>query len=213
MEVVPLGDSAIIVRLESGPNETSAVLHAMRTLQNAKLRGVIEIAPAYNTLGVFYDAAEVGFAELTHEIEAAAAGAITRDTAADSRVIEIPVRYGGDFGPDLAHVAAHAAMSDEEVVRRHTAAEYLVSCVGFMPGFPYLIGLPNKLSTPRRATPRTHVPAGSVAIGGSQTGIYPTASPGGWNLIGRTDLSLFDPQREPPALLQAGDRVRFRALE
>lgn len=124
------------------------------------------------------------------------------------RVVEIPVRYDG---PDLADVAAHGRLSADEVVRRHTAAEYVVYFIGFQPGFAYLGGLDEALHTPRRAEPRTAVPAGSVGIGGAQTGIYPLATPGGWQLIGRTALALFDPHAEPPTLLAPGDRVRFVA--
>jgi inhibitor of KinA len=122
------------------------------------------------------------------------------------------VCYEGEFAPDLAEVAHHAGLSPDEVAQRHAAAAYRVGCVGFMPGFPYLTGLPPELATPRRAIPRREVAAGSVAIGGSQTGIYPSVSPGGWNVIGRTPLRLFDVTRQPPALLRAGDAVRFRAI-
>ena len=114
--------------------------------------------------------------------------------------------------PDLDAVAQHTALSPEEIVRRHADASYRVSCVGFTPGFPYLSGLPPELATPRRASPRKEIPAGAVAIGGTQTGIYPRKSPGGWNIIGRTPLRLFDVERNPPALFHAGDRVRFRKI-
>jgi inhibitor of KinA len=127
-------------------------------------------------------------------------------------VVEIPVCYEGDFGPDMADVVAHTGRSSNEIVRLHAGANYLVQCVGFTPGFPFLSGLPRELATPRRPTPRTQVPAGSVAIGGRQTGIYPLASPGGWNLIGRTPLRLFDSASPSPVFLQVGDRVRFRAI-
>lgn len=128
------------------------------------------------------------------------------------REIVIPVCYGDEFGPDLLEVAAHAGITHHEVVARHTATEYTVAMLGFAPGFPYLLGLDPALHVPRRANPRTRVPAGSVAIGGAQTGIYPRELPGGWHLIGRTPLTLFDPDRKPPCLLAPGDRVRFRAI-
>jgi KipI family sensor histidine kinase inhibitor len=124
------------------------------------------------------------------------------------RQVDIPVRYDG---PDLDHVAAHCGLSANEVVQRHTAAEYVVYFLGFQPGFAYLGGLDEALHTPRRAEPRLSVPAGSIGIGGAQTGIYPLATPGGWQLIGHTDMPLFDPQAEPPTLLAPGDRVRFVA--
>ena len=127
----------------------------------------------------------------------------------EGRDIEIPVAYGGEHGPDLADVAAHTGLSAAEVVRRHAAAEYVVYLLGFLPGFAFLGGLPTALATPRRAVPRTAVPAGSVGIGGEQTGIYPLRSPGGWHLIGRTEVALFDPLAASPTLLRPGDRVRF----
>jgi len=126
-----------------------------------------------------------------------------------ARTIEIPVQYGGESGPDLEDVARHAGMAAERVVEIFSAADYLVYFVGFATCFPYLGGLAPELAMPRLATPRKHVPAGSVAIGGAQAGIYPLASPGGWRLIGRTALPLFDPAGEPPPLLRMGDRVRF----
>jgi inhibitor of KinA len=129
--------------------------------------------------------------------------------ATEARTIEIPVRYGGEFGPDLEDVARHTGLAPAEVIRLHSGGSYLVYFLGFSPGFPYLGGMPPELATPRLAAPRKRVPAGSVCIGGSQTGVYPVESPGGWRIIGRTALRLFDPQAVPPALLRAGDSVRF----
>lgn len=129
------------------------------------------------------------------------------------RVVEIPVCYGGEYGFDLDAVAEHVRLSRDDVIARHAAAEYAVAMLGFAPGFPYLLGLDPALQMPRRATPRTRVPAGSVAIGGAQTGIYPRELPGGWHLVGRTPRILFDAQRDPPCLLAPGDRVRFRVID
>lgn len=129
------------------------------------------------------------------------------------RVVEIPVCYGGEYGLDLDAVAERARLSRDDVIARHAAAEYVVAMLGFAPGFPYLLGLDPALQMPRRATPRTRVPAGSVAIGGEQTGIYPRELPGGWHLVGRTPVVLFDARRDPPCLLAPGDRVRFRAID
>ena len=139
-------------------------------------------------------------------------GRRVRTTRSDVRLAEIPVCYDPEFAPDLDEVARHAQISTKEVVDLHSTTEYRVACIGFVPGFPFLAGLPKKLATPRRDVPRKEIPAGSVGVGGAQTGIYPLRSPGGWNLIGRTPLRLFDPTKNPPALLQAGDRVRFRAI-
>ncbi len=127
----------------------------------------------------------------------------------ESREISIPVIYGGEAGPDLGDVARHSGLSEKQVVELHSSVEYMVWFLGFQPGFPYFGGLPEQLAMPRRAEPRVLVPAGSVGIGGSQTGIYPLATPGGWQLLGRTPLALFDPKREEPVLLRSGDRVRF----
>ena len=131
---------------------------------------------------------------------------------APARIVEIPVCYGGEYGPDIGDVAARAGLGEGAVAARHAAASYRVAMLGFSPGFPFLLGLPPELACPRRDTPRASVPAGSVGIAGAQTGVYPLESPGGWRIIGRTPLALFDVLREPPALLQPGDRVRFVAI-
>jgi len=128
------------------------------------------------------------------------------------RLTEIPVCYDAEFGIDLDRVAEQTKLSEREIVDLHSTCEYRVACIGFVPGFTFLAGLPRNLATPRRDVPRKEIPAGSVGIGGAQTGIYPLRSPGGWNLIGRTPLKLFDPAKDPPTLLCPGDRVRFRAI-
>jgi inhibitor of KinA len=218
MRIESLGDSALLVRVaeEFDAGESlDTVLRAARRLEGAAIPGVIELAPAYTTIGVFYDPARTGgFDELTAAIERALQTSLesARPRAAGASVIEVPVCYEDDFAPDLGDVARHASLSEQEVVLRHANASYRVACVGFTPGFPYLSGLPAELATPRRATPRTEVPPGSVAIGGTQTGIYPSKSPGGWNIIGRTPLRLFEVQRESPAFFHAGDHVRFRQI-
>jgi KipI family sensor histidine kinase inhibitor len=170
--------------------------------------GVVNLQPAYASLLVSYDPRRVGAEDVrtavTGKVEAAGDAPLP-----DPRQVDIPVCYGGDSGPDLEEVAAACGLDPGEVVREHAAGDYVVYFLGFSPGFPYLGGLSPRIATPRRATPRKRVPAGSVAIGGSQTGIYPLASPGGWQLIGRTPLALFDAGRTPPALLALGDRVRF----
>src|SRR6266480_14582 len=231
MEIVPLGDSALIVRVreefEDAPEETlNEVLHAFEELRSASIPGVIGLAPAYTSVAVFFDPLQVAKAsgqpdrafdwlkERVRRVMAAAANRgkrrRTKRNIQDS--VEIPVCYESEFAPDLDDVARHAQISREEVVDLHSVAEYRVACIGFVPGFPFLAGLPKKLATPRRDTPRKEIPPGSVGIGGAQTGIYPLRSPGGWNLIGRTPLTLFNPKKNPPAPLRSGDRVRFRAI-
>lgn len=228
MEIMPLGDSALIVRVrdrfEDAPEETlDTVLRAFQQLRTAAIPGVIELAPSYTNVAVFFDPITVTktietsdklFDWLMTRIRAAVAGGADpgRKTRSASRTVEIPVCYDPEFALDLDHVAQTAELSPNEVIRLHSAAEYRVACIGFVPGFPFLTGLPKKLATPRRDLPRKEIPPGSVGIGGAQTGIYPLRSPGGWNLIGRTPLRLFDPERNPPVLLRAGEPVRFRKI-
>lgn len=171
--------------------------------------GVVDAYPGMNSLTVLFDdeADPAGLeASLKRAWEQGEGG---ESGNASGRIVEIPVRYGGDDGPDLADVAAHTGLTPDEVVRRHSAGTYTVYFLGFQPGFAYLGGLDPALATPRRAEPRLAVPAGAVGIGGEQTGVYPAAAPGGWQLIGRTELALFEPERDPPSLLAPGDTVRF----
>lgn len=225
MEITPLGDSALIVRVRDTSDDVDgeslrAVLDTLRKIESAQIPGVIELAPAYTTIGVFFDPWQVAsagadpgaiFDWMAEQIRQAVSRKM-KSAKVTARVIKIPVCYDSEFALDLNEVAQHAGLSAKEVVDLHHAVEYRVSCVGFTPGFPFLSGFPKKLATPRRATPRKEIPAGSVAIGGAQTGIYPIKSPGGWNVIGRTPMQLFDPQKNPPALLRVGDRVRIRSI-
>jgi inhibitor of KinA len=218
MRIEPLGDSALLVRMtDRFDPETSlnAVLAAAHQLEAAAIPGVIELAPAYTTIGVFFDPARSGrFGEFKTIIEHALQTSLepARPRAGGGTVIEVPVCFENEFAPDLGEVAQHVGLSSDEVIQRYLDATYRVNCVGFTPGFPYLSGLPPELATPRRASPRREVPASAVAIGGTQTGIYPRKSPGGWNIIGRTPLRLFEVERESPALFHAGDQVRFRQI-
>jgi inhibitor of KinA len=225
MRIEPLGDSALLVRVveEFHPEKSlDAVLRGVHALERAAIPGVTELAPAYTTIGVFFDPARIArddgessaFEALETRIEHAikTASKPGRFWTAATPVIEVPVCYEAEFAPDLAAVAEHAGLSQDEVIQRHSSASYRVTCVGFTPGFPYLSGLPTELATTRRATPRKEIPAGAVAIGGTQTGIYPRKSPGGWNIIGRTPLRLFDVERNPPSLFRAGDHIRFRKI-
>ncbi|MBO4122224.1 5-oxoprolinase subunit PxpB [Cupriavidus gilardii] len=171
--------------------------------------GVVDAYPGMNSLTVLFDD-EADPAGLETSLKRAwEQGEGGESGNASGRIVEIPVRYGGDDGPDLADVAAHTGLTPDEVVRRHSAGTYTVYFLGFQPGFAYLGGLDPALATPRRAEPRLAVPAGAVGIGGEQTGVYPAAAPGGWQLIGRTELALFEPERDPPSLLAPGDTVRF----
>jgi len=228
MEIIPLGDSALVLRLreqfEDAPDETlDEVLRVFQLLRRVVIPGVIELAPAYTSVAVFFDPSAIAkssgkpddvFDWLASRIRGIlAAGAYRgRKTRFRSRNVEIPVCYDPEFAPDIDDVVRHTRIPTTEIVNLHTVAEYRVACIGFVPGFTFLAGLPKNLATPRRDVPRTEIPPGSVGIGGAQTGIYPLRSPGGWNLIGRTPLKLFDPTKDPPTLLSPGDRVCFRAI-
>jgi KipI family sensor histidine kinase inhibitor len=173
--------------------------------------GVVNVHPAYASVLIDFRPLEVPLEDMEEEVRSRIGQCEMRD-ATESRLMEVPVCYGGEFGPDLGAVARHCGLTEDQVIARHAAAEYLVYFLGFSPGFPYLGGMDPALETPRQASPRKSVAAGSVAIGGNQTGIYPLASPGGWRIIGRTPLRLFDARRRPPELLRMGDSVRFRAI-
>jgi KipI family sensor histidine kinase inhibitor len=218
--IEPLGDCAALIHCGETIDATinARALAIARALEEARLPGIVDIAPAYASVCVSYepaawtsiDPAQSPFDRVAESLRALVDNAAS-DATTDTGCIEIAVTYGGKCGPDLADVAAHTGLSEEDVVARHGAAEYRVAMLGFTPGFAYLLGLDPALHMPRRATPRTRVPAGSVAIGGAQTGVYPRETPGGWHLIGRTTASLFDPARDPPALLKPGMRVKFVA--
>ncbi len=202
-----ISERALAIAFEAEPSP--ALQERIRSLARRALEhdAVAEAVAGLGNLTLFLrspDDAEALLARLPAWASEAAAA-----EASAPRTIEIPVRYGGADGPDLPAVAQRCGLAEDEVVRLHAAGEYLVFFLGFQPGFAYLGGLDARLATPRLATPRTEVPAGSVGIGGAQTGVYPRRAPGGWNLIGRTELALFDPFGSPPSLLQAGDRVRF----
>ncbi len=208
MRISPASDHSLLVTLgaEIAPAIHREVLRLCRALDG--LPGIRNLHPGYATVLVTFD-------PLQCEPQSLAAAIRERyaQTAAlplpEPRTIEIPVVYGGEYGPDLDAVAALHQITTREVIALHSGPAYLVYFLGFSPGFPYLGGLPPALATPRLETPRRHVPAGSVAIGGSQTGVYPVSSPGGWRIIGRTPLRLFRPDRTPPALLRMGDHVKF----
>ena len=189
----------------------NALVHRMAgAIEESDIEGVLEMVPTYRSLLIYYDPLQVSLAELQDEISGLAIG--DGETADEHRIVEIPTLYGGEHGPDLEFVAENAGMTESEVVATHSGTDYLVYTMGFSPGFPYLGGLDPKLHTPRLQSPRTLIPAGSVGIAETQTGVYPVASPGGWRLIGRSPLRLFDPHASPPTVINAGDRVRFVPL-
>lgn len=220
MKLEPLGDSAVVATLGSGidPGTLASVLACSEAIAAARGRGIVDVVAAYSTVTVFYDPAQFApsaggaYAQVCRFLESCGPRPGTRGRTPEARRVEIPVCYGGELGPDLGAVAERAGLGGADAAALHAGADYLVYAIGFTPGFPYLGGLPAPLHTPRRDTPRARVPAGSVGIGGAQTGVYPLASPGGWQIIGRTPLALFRPAENPAALLRPGDLVRFRSI-
>jgi KipI family sensor histidine kinase inhibitor len=209
---VALGEAAWTVvlgdRVDPALHERVTALAA--AIEAARLPGVREIVPAFAAVTVFFDPAAADADALREQLARLAMKQTFRPSALPpSRLLSIPVTYDG---PDLDEVASRTGLSRDEVIRRHTAPEYRVYLLGFAPGFAYLGDLDPSLVLPRKAAPRTRVPAGSVAIAGAQTGVYPLATPGGWHLIGTTPLAMFDPAREPAVLLRVGDRVRFEKI-
>lgn len=222
MQLTPLGDGALILEVGRQIDEPTrlGVQAVMTALEKANIPGVIELVPAYTTVTLFYDpllALEAGAPAtdvtgwLAAQVRSRTDG-LDATATATTRCVELPACYEAGFGPDLAEVARRTGLAPEEVVRRHTSAEFVVHMLGFSPGFAYMGGLPAELALPRRDTPRPAVPAGSVGIVNNQTCVYPHATPGGWNLIARTPLRMFDPVKDPPVRLRAGDRVRFKSI-
>ena len=207
------GDSAINLEFAKtiSPQTSGMIRVAAQTLTDDPIPGVTELVPTFCSLMVTYDPCVIGYDELCQRVQ----GKLRNLAAAEAgvkRIVVIPVCYGGEFGPDLPTVAHHAGMSEQDVVSLHCAHDYLIDMLGFLPGFAYLGGLDPRLHTPRLAEPRTEIPAGSVGIGGAQTGIYPLPSPGGWQIIGRSPLRPYDAEREPAFLYAAGDSIEFEAI-
>ena len=214
---LPAGDSAIAVEFgrEIDLNINNQVA-AMRTVIEAaidegKLKGIVELVPTYGSLLVVYDQLAVGYAGLIEQLKILAEG-LEGVEIPDREVVEIPVVYGGEYGPDLGIVAQLNSLSEDEVIKRHSEAEYPIYMLGFVAGFPYLGGMDKSIAAPRKQTPRLKIPAGSVGIAGQQTGIYSVESPGGWQIIGRTHLKLYDADGEKPILLRAGQSIRFKPI-
>ena len=208
--ISPAGDRAVTVEVGEGiAVEVNRRVRALGlAVQQAGAPGVEEVVPAYRSLLVYYDPISLSFTDLQAHLREME-GRLAETPAQAPRVVELPTVYGGEDGPDLDFVAEHAGISAQEVVDVHSSADYLVYMMGFTPGFTYLGGLSERIITPRLETPRTKIPAGSVGIAEAQTGVYPMESPGGWRLIGRTPVPLFDPHREPPVLVEPGEYVRF----
>ena len=211
---LPAGDMGVVVEL--GDEISVEINRKVRSLTDAleqgSVPGVFDFLPTYRSVLVYYDPLTASASEVRSGIERLIEDERVAQTGA-RHIVHIPTLYGGDMGPDIAFVAQHSGIDEQEVVRIHSSSDYLVYMMGFSPGFAYLGGLDERLATPRLQSPRTEIPAGAVGIAETQTGVYPVPSPGGWQLIGRTPLKLFDPVRERPVLLSAGDFVRFVPLE
>jgi inhibitor of KinA len=214
MKIDALGDSALIINLADEISDSSGllarVLSAAATIEGAKLPGVVDVTSSYESVAVFFDLPQVE-PDIEDKIRVLIASAGVRASGKKRRV-QIPVCYDEEFALDLDRVANHTSLTPDAIVTLHSSAEYTVACIGFMPGFPFLAGLPQQLRVPRLESPRTKVSAGSVAIANTQAGVYPLESPGGWNVLGRTPLQLFRVNENPPTLLRPGDCVQFRRI-
>lgn len=238
-KLISMGDSAVLIEFDQriDPEIHVQVRSCLIQLEAQAFPGMLECVPAYASITVHYDpivvmrdvsgafemcsgcdegldrsAQYVSPSQRVRSYITALLGKSSQFQREEPRSITIPVWYGGEAGPDLEEVTRHTGLSAEDVIREHTTPEYTVYMIGFSPGFPYLGGMNPRIATPRRVTPRTQVPAGSVGIAGGQTGVYSQTTPGGWQIIGRTPLQLFNPLDKEPSLLQAGDRVRFQPI-
>jgi KipI family sensor histidine kinase inhibitor len=220
--IVALGDSAVLVefdeRIDIRINER--VVRMAQSIEAAELAGVRDVVPTFRSVAVYFDPLRTDYNTLTELLEREAGrtegparGPAKTGAHRTETVLRIPVCYGGDFGPDLYGVAAHAGLTESEVIARHAAPVYRVFMMGFLPGFTYLGPVDDTIVVPRHATPRVRVPAGSVGIAGRQTGIYPSETPGGWQLVGRTPVRIFDAARSDPFLLKPGDSVKFYSID
>ena len=208
IKIVPEGDASLLIQFEQviSPEVNQKIAAAAKLIRAQQISGIIDMIPTYCSLLINYNPLVISYEALFKRVESIVRME-SHSEAGKKKVWEIPVVYGGAYGPDLSAIAEHAGISEEEVIKIHSSKDYLM--LGFLPGFTYLGGLDEKIHTPRLASPRVRIPAGSVGIGGSQTGIYPMDSPGGWQLMGMTPVKTYDPDRETPILVEAGDYIRF----
>ena len=214
IKLLTAGDSSILLQFGNtiDPAINRKIAATVQLMREQHINGVTDVIPAFCSLLINYDPRVISYEQIKRRMEAL----VKIDVSAGNtrkRVFEIPVCYGGEYGPDIQNIADHAGLSVEEVIQIHTSRDYLIYMLGFLPGFTYLGGLDERIHTPRLANPRIRIPAGSVGIGGSQTGIYPMDSPGGWQLMGMTPVKTYDPDREVPILVEAGDYIRFVSID
>lgn len=209
-QLKPLGDRGIRVQLgDAISKETNKKIRSLSFfLEKEKISGVVEWIPTYTSVSIYYDPFDILYEKLEERL-LQLQSRMSHIELPPAQVMEIPVYYGGDVGPDLGYVASYNGLNEEDVIRIHTENSYLIYMMGFSPGFPYLGGMSEKIATPRLKEPRLKTPAGSVGIAGSQTGVYSMETPGGWQIIGRTPVKLYNPTREKPILLKAGNYIRF----
>ena len=214
LRIVPAGDAALLVELPPriDPATSARVVAIGRAIRERCGAAARDVVVGYCSLTVYFDPLSMDVSWLEGEIRALAA-TLPESAAIDGALLDVPVCYGGEYGPDLSDVAAFARGTEEEVIALHSGVTYRVYVVGFVPGFPYMAAVDPRIALPRRTAPRTRVPAGSVVIAAGQTGIYPSETPGGWHLIGRTRVKPYDASRAEPFLFQPGDRVRFHAID
>lgn len=209
-KIYTAGDSSILVEFgkEISPEINSRITALVHVMKAQQIEGVVDLIPAFCSLLINYDPRVISCGKLKRRMEKLLKLDM-HEKEESSRIFEIPVCYGGEFGPDLEYIAGHAGLTPQEVIDIHSSRDYRIYMLGFLPGFSYLGGLDERIHTPRLANPRIRIPAGSVGIGGSQTGIYPLDSPGGWQLLGMTPVKTYDPERSVPILFEAGDYIRF----
>lgn len=213
--ISPVGDRAISIDFGQviDPTINRHIRQTIERIKELQLEGIIELVPTYCALLVEYDAMLYSYSEICNITEPTLEEGMTNTTNELVTVVEVPTVYGGEFGPDLSFVASHNHLSEDEVISIHSGTDYLVYMLGFIPGFTYLGGMDPRIATPRLSSPRTLIPAGSVGIAGEQTGTYPSDSPGGWQIIGRTPVTMYDMSKAQAALLNAGDYVRYVPID
>ena len=213
--ISPVGDCAISIDFGQviDPKINRQIRQIIEQIKGLQLDGIVELVPTYCALLVQYDAMVYSYSDICRILEPTLQESVTDSANELVTIVEIPTVYGGEFGPDLGFVASHNHLSEAEVVSIHSGTDYLVYMLGFIPGFTYLGGMDPRIATPRLSSPRTLIPAGSVGIAGEQTGTYPSDSPGGWQIIGCTPVTMYDMSKEQAALLQAGDYVRYVSID
>lgn len=214
IRILTAGDSALLIEFgkDINPETNRKITALVQLMREQHIEGIVDVIPAFCSLLINYDPRVLSYEELKERMEHLLKME-AKIEATRKRIFEIPVCYGGEYGPDIENIAEHAGLSVEEVIKIHSSKDYLIYMLGFLPGFTYLGGLDERIHTPRLASPRLKIRAGSVGIGGSQTGIYPLDSPGGWQLMGMTPVRTYDPERQTPILVEAGDYIRFIPID